>query len=469
MYNEPTDANHNTRLNRSQSCPNIPIYHCFSPVARRKRAFSEICFSDEKPDQRPEIKPLQGFSRHSETNLLFIDKEKTFQQQHILDNTGNILAQVVMALNTYNQNEPNDGSSGGVDLFSNKSILEDEWSIIEAQKPPKTLRSRSKSLYPSQINSVIANELSTPQFTWSGNNNDIQDYVNAQVRSNTSKTDKDQNVIIDIKLKEPETAPPNRRKSIFNAFNNVFKRRATMANIDDGETVADIPDSKPIIKSALSPNTERKSNPDRRPKFDLNAIRRQSIVSNQSTSSEHILESTTIADLIRAIETAHVKNLLGDITFDTKPNNFQSNRRVSLIPQKRQDSFVFNSNNSTPTTPGSNQFPSIKRRSSLAMPQNRHITLRQNSSPNRFSVTPVSDSPRSAISLSPIIQRRMRRFSAVPATTVMPSKIFNSSFQTTPHATRRNLFRPIISPLAVNNSYSPTSKTLNSVEEPDNE
>lgn len=469
VFNEPTDVTLNTRLNRSQSCPNISIYYCTSPVTRRKRAFSEICFSDEKPDQRPEIKPLQGLSRHSETNLLFIDKEKTFQQQHILDNTGDILAQVVMALNTYNQNEPNEGSSGGIDLFSDKSILEDEWSIVEAQKPPKTLRSRSKSLYPGQINRVLANELSIPQFTWSCNNNDIQDYVNAQVRNNTSKTDKDQNVIIDITANESETAPSNRRKSIFNAFNNVFKRRATIANINDGDVVADIPDSKPIIKSALSPNTERKSNPDRRPQFDLSTIRRQSIVSNQSTSSEQILESTTIADLIRAIETAHVKNLLGDVTFDTKPNNFPFNRRVSLIPQKRQDSSLFNSNNSTPTTPGSNQFPSSKRRSSLAIPQNRHVTLRQNSSPNRFSVTPVSDSPRSAVSLSPIVQRRLRRFSAVPSTTVIPSRIFNAPVQTTPHATRRNQFKPIISPLAVNNSYSTTSKTLNSVEEPDNE
>lgn len=462
VFNEPTDVTLNTRLNRSQSCPNISINYCTSPVARRKRAFSEIGFSDEKPYRRPEIKPLPGFSRHSETNLLFIDKAKTFQQQHILDNTGDILAQVVMALNTYNQDEPIDGSSGGVNLFPDKSILEDEWSIVEAQKPPKTLRSRSKSLYPGQINRVVANDLSTPQFTWSCNNNDIQDYVNAQVRSNTSKMDKDQNVIIDIKPKEPETAPSNRRKSIFNAFNNVFKRRATMANIDDGDTVAG-------IKSALSPNTERKSNPDRRPQFDLSTIRRQSIVSNQSTSSEQILESTTIADLIRAIETAHVKNLLGDVTIDTKSNNFPSNRRVSLIPQKRQDSSVFNSINSTPTTSGSNQFPTPKRRSSLAMPPNRHVTLRQNSSPNRFSVTPVSDSPRSAISLSPIVQRRIRRCSAVPATTFMPSRISNSSVQTTPHATRRNQFKPIISPLAVNNSYSPTSKTLNSVEEPDNE
>lgn len=470
----------NTRLNRSQSCPDISIYRCSSPpTTRRERALSEICFSDEKLDQRPQIKPLQGFSRHSETNLLFIDKEKTFQQQHIFENTGDILAQVVMALNTYNQDEPNEGSSAGVDLFSDKSILEDEWSIVEAQKPPKTLRSRSKSMYPSQMNRVIANELSTPQFTWSCNNNDIQDYVNAQMRNNTSKTNKDQNVVINVdKAKEPETAPPNRRKSIFNAFNNVFKRRATMANIDNGEATAAaaaaVPNAKPIIKSALSPNTERKSNPDRRPQFDLSAIRRQSIVSNQSTSSEHILESTTIADLIRAIETVHVKNLLGDVTFDTKPNNFPSNRRVSLIPQKRRDSFVFNANSSTPSTPGSNQFPFPNRRSSLAMPHNRHVTLRQNSSPNRFSVTPVSDSPRSAISLSPIVQRRMRRFSAIPATTVMPSRNFNSSVQTTPHSMRRNQFKATISPLAVNNNssasnFGPTSKTLNSVEEPDSE
>lgn len=425
----------------------------------------------EHADQQTEFKPLQGFSRHSETNLLFIDKEKTFNQQNILDNTGDILAQVVMALNTFNSSdEPNETIGGGIDLFSDKSILEDEWSIVkDVEKPPKKSRSRSKSLYPSQLNRVMNTDLATPQFTWSCNNNDIQDYINAQVRS--TKANKDgKNVIINIdKPKETTDAPPNRRKSIFNAFNNVFKRRMTMANTD--ETPMDVPDAKQ--KPNFSPIIERRTSmrPGRKPQFNLDPIRRNSITSNQSNSSDHILESTTIADLIRALETAHVKNLLGDLNVDSRMNNFTSNRRLSMAPAKRRGSVTFNTAIPTPPSAGSNRYPmSAMRRSSLAVPNNRPLTMRQNSSPNRFSVTPVADSPRSAVSLSPIVQRRLRRFSAVPEATMMPFR--NLSAQTTPHALRRNQFKQTISPLAVSNTGAPsfgTATTLGSVQEPDNE
>lgn len=474
VFNEPTDVTFNNRLNRSQSCPNLTIYSCKSPIARRKRALSESFHSDDRSEQPLDLRPLPGYSRHSETNLLYIDKEKTFNPQNALDNTGNILAQVVMALNTFNNsNDKSDTINGGVDLFTDRCILEDEWSILNSaqMETPKIFRNRSKSLYPGHEANILNNDFNAPQFTWTCNNTDIQDYINAQVKKNASKTNKDgNNVVINIDKSKEADEPSTRRKSIFNAFNNVFKRRMTMANVQNSEIALDATESKP--KSIISPITERrvsKSNGGRRPQFNLDSIRRQSISSNQSTSSEHILESTTIADLIRAIETAHMKNLLGDVTVDTKTNNFPVNRRVSLIPPaKRRNSVTFNTNTatSTPTSIGPNRFqnlPAQMRRSSLAVPQNRHLTMRQNSSPNRFSVTPVADSPRSAVSLSPIIQRRMRRFSAVPGT-VMPRNL-NLSGQTTPHNFRRNQFKPSISPLAV----SPVQSILKSVREPENE
>lgn len=510
MYAEPTDVTFNSKLNRSQSCPDLSIFSCKSPIARRKRAFSENYFNEERPEQPTDLRQMPALSRHSETNLLYIDKEKTFNPQTILDNTGDLLAQVVMALNTFNADEIDNvqtgagtgtaaaTGAGGVDLFSDRSILEDEWSIVtssphEHQKPPTNPRLRSKSLYPGQLAKVINSDSMTPQFTWSCNNNDIQDYINAQVRHNASKANKDgNNVVINVDKIKDGTAAPSRRKSIFNAFNNVFKRRGTMAAIESAEAPTDQTDPKPFVKSAISPVTERrasiKPNAGRKPQFNLESNgRRPSIMSNQSTTSDHILENTTIADLIRAIETAHVKNLLGDITGATtsKPNNFLSNRRFSMAPAamttKRRNSVTFATNIPTPPIAGSNRFPMSMpmagiqgRRASISISQSPHGILRQNSNPNRFSVEPVSESPKSAVSLSPIIQRRMRRFSVAPSTTMTPSRNSNLSAQTTPHALRR--FKQPISPLAMNSginsigisgpSFGAPSTTLKSVEEP---
>lgn len=471
----------NYRQNRSQSCPELTLLHSDTPLPSRKRALSENFFSDDKYTQDLEQRPLQLQSRHSETNLMRIDRNKTFNPNNIRDNTGEILAQVVFALNDFNSNieEPIGGATaataaspsfgGGVDLFSDDSILEDEWSIVttpsdHANKklPPQKFRSRAKSLYPQ--NSKISNEESnTPQFTWSGNNNDIQAYINAQVQKTSEMTSKktsqkDTNgVFINIDKPKILDSSGERRKSIFTAFNNIFKRRNTIQppNIEAPVDQIEQP-TTPSVK--ISPALERKASAKldtvKKPQFNGESKRRPSILSNQSASSEHVLENTTIADLIRAIEHAHTKNLLGIKSLDSR-----ANRRMSMVPQMvRRGSVSF----STPleTSPSSATPNYVKpRRPSIAMGRNRILTMRQNSSPNRFNVTPVAvDSPSSAVSLSPIIQHRIRRFSAVPSTTIMPKIRPSSSLHATPLAIRRTQFKPTMSPLA---TMPPTLETPN--------
>lgn len=104
------------------------------------------------------------------------------------------------------------------------------------------------------------------------------------------------------------------------------------------------------------------------------------------------------------------------------------------------------------------------RRSSLAVTRNRQLALRQNSSPNRFSVTQVNDSPSNANIMSPMMKRSFaRRFSAVPATTKMPSRKSSISVQNTPLVMKRNQFKPAMSPLAISDlPFTTTQTTKNS-------
>lgn len=470
VFSEPNDVQLNFRLNRSQSCPEFTLDDYKSPIPRRKRAQSENFFNDDKYVEEIEQRPLQ--SRHSETNLMRIDRQKTFEQQSVLENTGDILAQVVFALNNFTSNVEETVAgpptvSGGIDLFSDESILEDEWSIItapndqNASKMPKKFRTRAKSLYPQISKNSSSVETNTPQFTWSGNNNDIQDYINAQVK-NQKKTfkkipKKDTNSIVisidkpkDAEIIETKATNPNRRKSVLSAFNNIFKRRNTVFNsnvetssgLNDATINVDQSTETLPIKTSISPAFNRKASIKgdgfKKPEY----MRRFSILSNQSTSSEQVLETTTIADLIRAIENVHLKNMAID------------SRRISQVP--RRGSVSFSSPLETPPSAGSNRFN--PRKSSMALSRNRLLTMRQTSAPNRFSVTPVLDSPSSAISLSPIIQRRIRRFSAVPSTTMMPSRRSSASLQTTPLALRRTQFKQTISPLAMPPTPSVASK-----------
>lgn len=406
---------------------------------------------------------MQIQSRHSESNLMRIDKEKTFmQQQNSIDNTGDLLARVVFALNSLHQTiekvpVPNT-SFDGKQIFTDENIREgEEWSIITAATnnskmwSHKKSRSRARSLYP-QISKISSDANPQQQFTWAGNNNDIQNYINAQVKnekksqpSPPSKKDHCNVFINGDKSKDfSDTASTTmRRKSIFSVFNGVFRRRNTASAMHLEPQVEQIdPARLSLAKNQSSPAFERKNSTIKEDDFPTDCIRRSSLLSNQSSiSSEQLLENTTIADLIRAIENIHVTNLIS-------PKSINS-RRISLAAQSsiRRDSSTVSTSLDTPspTSIKSNRFNSQRS-------PNRIMPVRQNSTPNRFLVTPVTDTgtqPSSAISLSPVVQRRLRQFSTVSAATLQPQHKFGSSLQTSPLVTRRTQFKPAISPLAM--------------------
>lgn len=462
VFVEPIDVQRGYRITRSQSCPELTLFSYKSPIARRKRACSEVLFNSETDDDTEHIdfKALPIQSRHSESNLLRIDKEKTFmQQQNSIDNTGDLLAKVVFALNSLHQtieNTPPIPPIAGKHIFSDDNIREDEeWpNIANDSVAQKKLRSRARSLHPhffTIYNSTVTN---SPQFTWAGNNNDIQNYINAQVKNgkkSPSSSKEAEGVFINIdKPKDElndETATAMRRKSIFSVFNSVFRRRHTSVNsesLDEHIKPARVPAAKKQSLAVETKNLPSKTDALQKPDY----IRRSSILSEESTStcSEQVLENTTIADLIRAIENVHVKTFM-------EPKSFDS-RRISLCSVQsstRRGSSAIPTLLDTPSAADRSRCFNSQRLS-VALPHNHSaMTMRQNSSPHRFSVSPVNDSG-STSSLSPIVQRRLRQFSTVSTTTMIPQHKLNSSLA----ARRTQPFKPAISPLAL---QPPTQST----------
>lgn len=432
---------------RSQSCPELKLFSCKTPITRRKRAQSEICFNQdvytksEKPNRS-----IQLQSRHSETNLMRIDKVKTFEKQNVLGNTGELLAQVVFALSSLHQTD---------DETAATALRENEWSVVTASNDLKSkkLRSRAKSLHP-QISKISTQNIDTsrPQFTWSGNNNDIQAYINAQAKQpNTVKSAKKDGNGVSINGDKPKDTNANgmRRKSILTTLNNVFRRRNTTCDASVEAPNDSNEQFKPMTKFNRTPPFERKCSM----KVDADVrksdpIRRPSLLSNHSSCSEQLLENTTIADLIRAIENAHVQNIFG-----AKPFDSLNSRRISLAAAaqtaRRGSNTAGSPSIETQSPNGSTR--SNPHRLSVVTEHNRISPKRpKHFGRGRFSVTPVVDSSASSsVSLSPILQRRIRRFSAIPSDTIMPQRKLSTSLQTTPLALRRTQFKQTISPLAM--------------------
>lgn len=326
---------------RSVSCPDLTIYSTRSPIPQRRRAFSEqFC---EVSDADGGILGARAISRHSEPNLLRNNRERLLDGNHMMDNTGDLLVNVVKALTTYE--EEDSPSEGGIDLFSDSEIKLDEsestWSIVNPPtestsviEPPKQLRTRAASEYGrgSFFRNVAKQQEESRDWTWSGNNPQIQEFMKIRAK----QKEREQNIKSikspngDAVGVDPEKArnDKGRRQSIFQRINNLIKRRQTVHQLSPPTpTSASEPKSKPM-SPVQSPHlsmakTSNKSTPmDKRKSIAMGGnvprphLMRQasnfSVLSSGSDQDHELLEKTTIADLIRAMEVVHMKEMLGE-------------------------------------------------------------------------------------------------------------------------------------------------------------
>lgn len=364
--------------------------------------------------------------KRAQSENYFDAKNVAAVDDHFIENSSDVLARVVLALSTFENATADDviatdTDDGGFDLFSDEDILEDE-------KLPE--RPRAKSLFYYKAQSFKRNSVPiTPPLTWSGDNTHIQQYVNNQYREEKKmKDDGNSNadpnsVKITVDEKEIRRLPEqNRRQSIFQTFSNMFGRRNTVM-LD--KTLGEDPTP---IKKPISPIVMHRDAPKAMPNLDW--LRRSSDSTLNSASSDNILENTTIADLIRAIETAHIKNQIYETNENSMASTMQSVRRASLTPAKRDATIAFASktaskNVTPPLATKPNLFATLHtRRSSLAPPQSNQYVMRQNSSPtarrrNFFEVSKVDGiaplARRSSLALAQTNQNVMRQNSSPTA------------------------------------------------------
>lgn len=421
---------------RSYSCPDLIMYSTNPQYFPRKRAFSEDNYLLK--EERGYISKQHCLSRHSETNLMHINRERTFEQQNILDNTAELLAKVVSALNEFNDfSEPVD--EGGYNLFSDNEILRSE----DIKSPARILtKSKTVGSIPLNQRQRAASEFTGIRSLSSGSEQrklsekgfKFDEFIAQQAIEQENKPNNGVTITIDGSDENNDTMSQIRRPSI---FQKLFKRRNTVHQDMTSSPLAKIKHkiiyNTPVIerKNSCIFNEPIKKYP------NMDEIRRSSTFSMASSAdkTENILENTTIADLIRAIENAHTKE------------HASSLRRQSTFLKPR-NSIKEQSSLQPPALLGVDLKP---RR--LSLHPMHHNYLRQNSAPNQ-SVIDADQSNTQNIFNSDLQQpyNGSRRFSAFPGNSQRNTEYFRSkSDQTTPNYVRRKSLLPM-SPLATNNA-----------------
>lgn len=354
VYTDEDDGYVYNVLTRSESCPNLEMYHpkC-SAVVPRKRAYSEhhIQASESNGAVTPIIR--------SDTDLARIDKRKTFGGANTnVVNTGDVLARVVQALGSIGTYDPVfDVRAQG---YTDSPHLTDEnlsvrLSGSECQTPPRRPRHRAVSEYRMPDHALIDDP---HEWTWNGTNAQIKELRKMRAKMNNNQNDLFRQVVsptnkmngsltinIDDGSSTPRLiTPPPTNQSFFSKLNpfkmGPYSRKNS--NIDFEPP----PEARRYLEAT---NCGRESRMSLRQQYvNASSRGRPSIFSVNDNPDQELLENTTIADLIRALEVAHIEeNTPGSLLFNensrqpsplmgrhNKPVRMHhtESRRVSMFP-----------------------------------------------------------------------------------------------------------------------------------------
>lgn len=350
---------------RSSSCPNLSIHHEQTPQYPRKRAKSVFHPADTDLMRATHLDRV-----HSESDLSRIDRKRTFDESNSITRPNDILAQVVTALGAINissedEDYETDEELGGIHGFSDSQILASEkidsrWSLAYSDGsanaiPPAKERGRAASDF---IQPVHLYDNDEHKWTWSGNNSQIKEFM----RMRKLKNPKQNNLYrasfavppkpslngnsITINVTGPDGLDENatyNSRSVWDKF-NPFKKRSlderkmsaspdqldvqrylerTGAGRNTRKSISASPKQYTRRMSLFPDQSEVQRYLDRtgagrntrkslsaRSYLTASSKGRPSIASGLTTTdeaTEDILENTTIADLIRALEVAHTK------------------------------------------------------------------------------------------------------------------------------------------------------------------
>lgn len=390
---------------RTSSCPDLSIYRP-NTEPMRKRAQS-LFYPDDEED--PDFMNLHRV--HSESDLNKADRNQPFNGTDPNEPT-ELLARVLTALGNIKAADDEAQSIAwsmglGVHGFSDSQILASEkrhdsrWSIPYSDTSFSIAPPRARARAASDFRAPVLQQLEygdSHDWTWSGNDQQIEEFRRLRRMNKRKQPDlyraaltipksySSVTVNIDESPSPPVTSPIRERSpSIFERL-NPFKKR------DDSRKTSLSVDEKNYLDQSSS--TGRRDS-----RLSVSPIqdgttpsmkRRVSAYSAFSTDehSANVLENTTIADLIRALEVMHTQAATGD--GPTLENLLQ-------VPRQR---FLSESQTPQSTISGSTQqpLPSIN-----ILPPSTPTQLRD----RRSSMRPFSTSN------TPLVDRANRRKSAI--------------------------------------------------------
>lgn len=465
---------------RTSSCPDLTIYRP-SMEPYRKRAQSLFYHVDDDPEFLSNLKNRNRVQ--SDGDLSKFDGNRAFDESNLQLEPTELLARVFTALGNIKAADDEVQSlaamSGvGFHGLSDSQILASEkqhdsnWSLQLSDSsfsaPPPKARGRAASDFrapqPDQLE--IAND--SHDWTWNGSNQQIDEFM--RLRKLNKKKSPD---LYRAALTSPKVDVPNPLANMEEGISGQTGGRASSPSIFDrinpfksrdySRKMSLTPDRSDIKNYLDSTSAGRNSRMSITPFSNATPARRRrtstySMVSTTDGGSADVLENTTIADLIRALEVMHTQAVTGDgttldslserprprlgsstsmaissTTHDTHQQQFKNGPPlINVFPpstpvqrRDRRNSMRPLSTSNTPLSYRSNRRQSTivdlpsTRRSSLLVPPSLGPPPYSESTPRtthrRFSVRPTmlsippGQSPLPSIQATSTLQRRLSR------------------------------------------------------------
>ncbi|XP_065088633.1 open rectifier potassium channel protein 1 [Ochlerotatus camptorhynchus] len=433
VFEEPSDRFASMNLSRSDSCPELSMYReeDVDPVEiSRKRAFSMSMMATAELRQRTKSTvSIPSIRRLSDSDLSRINRTKTFGI-HALVQPAELLAKVVSALANISTIDEDDHSilehatlHTGINCFSDSQILASEqtwsgWSNNGSDKAYLTTPPLGRQRASSDIGLAPHQTPGNPyDWTWSGGDAvQIKEMMKIRQKALKSRDNLLRTALSNSKQQFGSnisvTTPPLRteRLASFSAMNrkllqrlNPFRKTSTVSETKSS-SIYDVEAGRPIETYLSNTSRGRASmfNFSQQQYLSTSSRGRGSMMS-LPPSDEHLLETTTIGDLIRALEIAHTQAAMPNFVGNTPKRKLATSNPPQMPPSVMS---IFANQPSR---------DAVSRRGSLKLPLGQSLSNPLQSSPHSHSpgssssYRPANPPPYNTASAYPTSPKPLRR------------------------------------------------------------
>lgn len=403
VYTDEDSKKQYSSLPRSSSCPELSLFHYKTPPRSLRGRSCSVANAVRTVRKGSRSSTTTLNKTQSDSDIHLIDRKRTFENSTKMYGNDDLITRVVSALGSIRQHDELSSSELGINGFSDSQILSTErscsgWSL-----------NRSDAEFHA---SRIASLNGSSQFTWNGSNsNDIRASQSIDTKDATAPS-RPETFSRSVSLNIPED--DSNLQNILNR--EIVHRMLNKTNSPKSRILSSQGKRHSLVSSEIGSqlNLDRKNTKRGsiislpREYISTTSKGRGSILSildsPVNTSKSELLEKTSIADLIRALEIVHTTSQKeeGPVNAPPKMKNhltqIMNSRRGSLRPIPAYTT-IFSSDSMGPTRKISSQ--STPDASLLS----RHLSLRRYPPPpqytptvqkpaiNRFSVRPSNTSP----------------------------------------------------------------------------